>query len=145
MLNAPALAVLASLPRLQGNPFVIVGSKPGASLSDLNRPWDTVRRHARLGKFRLHDLRHTFASFGASSNLGLPIIGKLLGHSQSATTARYAHLADDPLRRAAEQIGGALSAALDGRVRGEVIPMMTVLAEPVDSQAAALPGIPEQR
>src|SRR5215204_5986154 len=123
LLNAPALAVLASLPRLEGNPFVIVGSKPGASLSDLNRPWDTVRRHARLRKFRLHDLRHTFASFGASSNLGLPMIGKLLGHTQSATTARYAHLADDPLRRAAEQIGGALSAALDGRRTGEVVPL----------------------
>jgi len=123
LLNAPALAVLASMPRVDGNPFAIAGSNPRAPLSDLNRPWDAVRRHARLGNFRLHDLRHTFASFGASSNLGLPMIGKLLGHTQSATTARYAHLADDPLRRAAEQIGGALSAALDGRRTGEVVPL----------------------
>jgi integrase len=124
LLNAPALAVLASMPRVEGNPFVIVGSKPRAPLTDLNRPWDTVRRHAQLGSFRLHDLRHTFASFGASSNLGLPMIGKLLGHTQSATTARYAHLADDPLRRAAEQIGGALSAALDGRGTGAEVILM---------------------
>ena len=121
VLNAPALAVLASLPRIDTNPFVIAGNKPGGPLSDLNRPWATVRRHARLGNFRLHDLRHTFASFGASSNLGLPMIGKLLGHTQSATTARYAHLADDPLRRASEQIGGALSAALDGHSGGLVL------------------------
>ena len=122
LLNAPALAVLSSLPRVDGNPHVVPGSKAGAPLSDVNRPWDTVRRHAGLGNFRLHDLRHTFASFGASSNLGLPVIGKLLGHNQVATTARYSHLADDPLRRASEQIGGALSAALDGRT-GDVIPL----------------------
>jgi integrase len=114
LLNAPALAVLASLPRIDGNAFVIAGNKPNAPLSDLNRPWGTVRRHAGLSNFRLHDLRHTFASFGASSNLGLPVIGKLLGHNQAATTARYSHLADDPLRRASEQIGGALAAALNG-------------------------------
>ena len=122
LLNAPALSVLASLPRVGGNPFVIASTKPGVPLTDLNRPWATVRRHARLDNFRLHDLRHTFASFGASSNLGLPVIGKLLGHNQAATTARYSHLADDPLRRASEQIGGALSAALDGK-RSDVVPI----------------------
>ena len=77
ILNGPALAVLASLPRVSDNQFVIAGNKPGEPLKDLNRPWATVRRHAKLGNFRLHDLRHTFASFGASSNLGLPMIGKL--------------------------------------------------------------------
>jgi integrase len=121
LLNAPALAVLASLPRVSGNAFVIAGTKPGAPLSDLNRPWATVRGHAELGDFRLHDLRHTFASFGASSNLGLPVIGKLLGHSQTATTARYSHLADDPLRRASEQIGGALSDALDAKSGAQIV------------------------
>ena len=113
--------MLALLPRTDGNPFVISGNKPGAPLRDLNRPWATVRRNAGLG-IRLHDLRHTFASFGASSNLGLPVIGKLLGHNQVTTTARYAHLGDDPLRRASEQIAGALSAALDG-AKGEVLPL----------------------
>lgn len=113
LLNAPALAVLASLPRIEGNPFVIVGTKAGAPLVDINKPWEAVRKHAGLEGFRLHDLRHTFASFGASANLGLPVIGKLLGHTQASTTARYSHLADDPLRRATDQIGSALAAAFN--------------------------------
>jgi integrase len=61
---------------------------------------------------RLHDIRHTYASFGAGSGLGLPIIGKLLGHTQAATTARYAHLDSDPLRRASDHIGGRIQAAM---------------------------------
>jgi len=61
---------------------------------------------------RLHDLRHNFAAFGAGGGLGLPIIGKLLGHSQPQTTARYAHLDNDPLRRAANTIGAELAAAM---------------------------------
>jgi len=66
---------------------------------------------------RLHDLRHSFASYGAGDGLGLPIIGKLLGHSQASTTHRYAHLDADPLRRASEQIAGAITAALDNSSR----------------------------
>ena len=61
---------------------------------------------------RLHDLRHTFASIGAGASLGLPLVGKLLGHTQPATTARYAHLDADPLRRATDLIGAQLAAAL---------------------------------
>jgi integrase len=72
---------------------------------------------------RLHDLRHTYASFGAGGSLGLPIIGRLLGHTQAATTARYAHLDNDPLRRAAEAIGGRIAAALDGKKGGSVVPL----------------------
>jgi site-specific recombinase XerD len=64
---------------------------------------------------RLHDLRHTYASFGAGSGLALPIIGRLLGHSQVATTARYAHLDNDSLRRASEAIPGRIAPALDGK------------------------------
>ncbi|MCH7936364.1 MAG: tyrosine-type recombinase/integrase [Proteobacteria bacterium] len=63
---------------------------------------------------RLHDLRHSYASIGASGGLSLPMIGKLLGHTQAATTARYAHLADDPLRAANEAIGQRIAAAMKG-------------------------------
>jgi integrase len=60
----------------------------------------------------MHDLRHTFASFGAAASLGLPVVGKLLGHTQAQTTARYSHLAADPLHRAADTIGAAIAAAM---------------------------------
>jgi integrase len=114
-LSAAAQKVLADLPRIQGNPHVIAGTKDGAPRSDLKKPWAAVSRAAGLEGVRLHDLRHSFASFGAGASLGLPIIGKLLGHSQAATTHRYAHLDADPMRRAAETIGATISAAMEGR------------------------------
>jgi integrase len=110
VLNAPALAVLSALPRVGS--YVIMGDDPEKPRHDLNRPWKLVSRHAALRDVRLHDLRHTHASFGASAGLGLPIIGKLLGHTQPGTTQRYAHLDLDPLRRASENIGTRLSIAM---------------------------------
>lgn len=129
ILNAPALSILTSLPRVEGNPYVIVGTKAGSPLADLKRPWAALCRQAKLSGVRLHDLRHTFASFGAGASLGLPMIGKLLGHSQAATTQRYAHLADDPLRRASETISTTIAAAmgeaLETSATGEVIKIGT--------------------
>ena len=110
VLNAPALAVLAELPR--AGSFVIIGDDPERPRADLSRPWRLVAKHAGIEGVRIHDLRHTHASFGASAGLGLPIIGKLLGHTQASTTQRYAHLDADPLRRASEQIGSRLAAAM---------------------------------
>ena len=86
VLNAPALAVLLALPRVGS--YVIVGDDPEKSRHDLNRPWKLVSKHAALEGVRLHDLGHTHASFGAAAGLGLPIIGKLLGHTQPSTTQR---------------------------------------------------------
>jgi integrase len=77
----------------------------------------------RLQGVRLHDLRHTYASFGAGGGLGLPIIGKLLGHTQASTKQRYAHLDADPLRRASGAIGGRIATALEGRRGGTVVGM----------------------
>ena len=113
ILNAPALAVLNGLERL--GPYAVAGDDPQQPRYDLKRPWDAVTKRAGLFGVRLHDLRHTYASFGAGGGLGLPIIGRLLGHAQPATTARYAHLDNDPLRRASEAIAGRISAALDGK------------------------------
>jgi integrase len=124
ILNAPALMALARLDRL--GPYVVPGDNPKKPRADLKRPWETVARHARLDGVRLHDLRHTYASFGAGGGLGLPIIGKLLGHTQAATTQRYAHLDADPLRRASEAIGGRIAAALEGKRGGAVtVPINT--------------------
>ena len=112
-LNAPARAVLAELPRLKGNPFVIVGKMPGRPLVNLEKPWRRVRKAALLDDVRLHDLRHSHASVGVASGLSLPLIGGLLGHSQPATTARYAHLADDPLKAASELVGRRIAEAME--------------------------------
>jgi integrase len=127
-LPPPALAVLAGLPRLDGNPYVIAGAKEGAALVNLEKPWRAIRQPAGLDDVRLHDLRHAFASVAASSGMGLPIIGKMLGHSQPATTARYAHLASDPVKAAAAAVAGKIAAAMGGsgdagKGGGEVLPL----------------------
>ena len=111
-LPPPALAVLAELPRIEGNPHVIVGGVAGAALVNLEKPWRCIRKAVGLDDVRLHDLRHAFASVAASSGLGLPIIGKMLGHSQPQTTARYAHLAADPVKSAATAVAGKIAAAM---------------------------------
>jgi integrase len=112
-LNGPALEVLSDLAqRRTGNPWVVEGAKPGCPLVNIRKPWHRIREAACLPDVRLHDLRHSFASVAVAGGLSLPIIGALLGHSQPATTARYAHLAADPLRAAAELIGSRLGATL---------------------------------
>jgi integrase len=124
-LPPPALAVLAELPRLDGNPYVIVGGKPGAALVTLGKPWRAIRAAAGLDDLRLHDLRHAFASVAASSGMGLPIIGKMLGHTQAATTHRYAHLASDPVKAAAAAVAEKIAAAMGANKAGdgEVVPL----------------------
>jgi integrase len=113
-LPPPALTVLAALPRLDGNPHVIAGQKAGAAMVNLEKPWRAIRGAAGLDDVRLHDLRHAFASVAASSGMGLPIIGKMLGHTQAATTARYAHLASDPVKAAAASVAGKIADAMSG-------------------------------
>ncbi len=125
VLNAPALAVLSELPR--SGAYVIMGDDPDMPRHDLNRPWRLVSRRAGLDGVRLHDLRHTHASVGVGAGLGLPIIGKLLGHLQASTTQRYAHLDADPLRRVSDQIGGRIAAAMGEPVGtpAEILPLGT--------------------
>jgi integrase len=110
VLNAPAVRVLSELERV--GPFVIPGDDPSKPRADLKRPWELVSRRARLNGVRIHDLRHTHASVGAGSGIGLQLVGKLLGHSSPQVTARYAHVADDPLRRASNRIGARIAAAM---------------------------------
>ena len=119
VLNAPARHILANLTRL--GPYVIPGDDPQLPRFDLKAPWAAITKHAKLGALRLHDLRHTFASIGAGGGLGLPIIGRLLGHAHATTTARYAHLDNDPLRIASEAIGRRIAAALAGRASASIV------------------------
>ena len=120
-LSAAAQAIISVIPRIEGNPYLIVGRKKGQPRNDLKKPWAGIRKAAGLADVRIHDLRHTFASFGAGAALGLPVIGKLLGHSQPSTTARYAHLDADPMHRAVNRIGGDISAAMGGKIRDNVL------------------------
>jgi integrase len=112
-LGRPAIEVLEKMERVEGNPWVIVGTKSGARLTDLQPFWQRVRARAGLKDVRIHDLRHTFASTAVAAGQGLPMIGKLLGHAQVQTTARYAHLAADPIKDAADQVASSIAASLN--------------------------------
>jgi integrase len=97
-LSEQAIAFLRSLPK--DDEYLFPG-RTGAHLTDLKFPWAEICKDAQLDGVRIHDLRHTFASHLVTRGVSLPIVGKLLGHTQTQTTARYAHLADNPVREAA--------------------------------------------
>jgi integrase len=118
---APALEILASLPRKEGNPFIICGGKPGCHLVNYKDPWTRIKTAAGLDDVRPHDLRHSFASIAVSGGMSLPLIGALLGHTQTHTTARYAHLASDPLKSVADLVGAKIQALMAGEQGGAVI------------------------
>jgi integrase len=129
-LTAPALEVLqgAGAWRMAGNPHVFPSLRPGrvqgggGHIIGLPRIWKRIAARAGLEGVRIHDLRHSFAAAAVSGGESLLITGKLLGHTQAATTARYAHLHEDPVRAAAEKTAAKIHAALGGRA-GEVLPM----------------------
>jgi integrase len=112
-LGAAALSLLASLPRFEGNPFVLPGSQADNHYGGIERLWRWVRNRADLPGVRIHDLRHSFASMGAASGDSLLVIGAILGHSNAASTQRYAHLSNDPVRAAADRISAAIDTALN--------------------------------
>ncbi|MCY4004414.1 MAG: site-specific integrase [Rhodospirillales bacterium] len=113
-LGPEARAVLAAIPRAADNPWVIAGRLPGSHLTDLQRPWRRIRKRADLEDVRIHDLRHSFASRALALGESLTMIGKLLGHTQVQTTARYAHLARDSIQTAAARITGSIGGNLLG-------------------------------
>lgn len=112
-LNAGALEILSKLSRLEGSQYVFPALRSDGYYRGTPKVWRIVRSNAGLENVRLHDLRHSFASIAVSGGASLPIIGALLGHTNAATTQRYAHLHDDPLKAATETVGGKIAAALD--------------------------------
>jgi site-specific recombinase XerD len=140
-LGEAVVALLEALPRVTGNPYVIVGKKENAHLTDLQHPWRRIRKIAGLSDVRIHDLRHTFASGGLLVGEGLAMIGKLLGHTQVQTTARYAHLASDPVKQAATKISDRLALALLGEIdkpsAGKTKQSGTIIDNAADEAAAA--------
>ncbi len=120
ILGAPAIKLLMAQPRVAGSPWVFPSIvDPCKPISDLKRAWHTVTRLSGLEDVRIHDLRHSFAAVAASSGGSLPMIGRLLGHRQAQTTARYAHLAYDPVRELADQTSQAIETALKPAIRSE--------------------------
>ena len=108
-LNPAAVELLESLPRK--GVYVFHGRYPDTPILNISMYWRELREKAGLPDVRLHDLRHTYASLLASQGLSLPIIGQLLGHAHSATTQRYAHLLDEPLRIATDGVGALIEEA----------------------------------
>ena len=127
-LGAPALAVLDGVTRIKDNPYVLPGDKAGRHFVGLAKAWERLRNRAELNGVRLHDLRHSFASVAAARGDSLLVIGKLLGHAQPSTTARYAHLAADPLQQAADRVASHIEAAMN--------------LKPVDGQRADQERVP---
>ena len=122
-LSSAAIELLSDIRAGAGDsPYVFPGEKPGTHQQDVKGAWEAIRKLAGIEDVRVHDLRHSYAAQLASAGLGLPVIGALLGHTQAATTHRYAHLADDPLREATERVGAMFSSAATGK-RAEVTPI----------------------
>lgn len=113
-LGQAAALVLDSLPKREDNPYVLPGRKEGEHLIEITRVWFAVRHEARLDDLRLHDLRHSFASVSATSGESLLVVKSLLGHKRAATTERYAHLGNDPVKRAADRAAGDIARWLIG-------------------------------
>lgn len=112
-----AISLLKEIPRMEHNPYVLVGTGEEGHLVNLRKPWHRIRDKAGLTDVRLHDLRHSFASIAAGEGMSLHIIGHLLGHSQAATTARYAHLAANPMKAAANTVGTRIDSLMNSNSR----------------------------
>ncbi len=104
-LSTQVISLLKEMVEKATTSYLFPGKIPEKPVQDIKKAWHTISTQADLEKVRIHDLRHTHASHLVSSGLSLSIVGKLLGHTQASTTQRYAHLADEPLRNAAELFG----------------------------------------
>jgi integrase len=123
-LSAPARALLESMkPGEPSEPLFPSPRDVESSQGDLRGFWERICKTAGIKAVRVHDLRHSFASYLASSGASLPLIGDMLGHTQPGTTARYAHLLDDPKRKAADTVGAFISAAETGEQGAEIVPL----------------------
>ncbi|HCC23904.1 MAG TPA: site-specific integrase, partial [Holosporales bacterium] len=112
-LSIEAIEILETMKSQASSSFLFPGKVEGKSIQEIKKAWDTIRKKSGFPDLRIHDLRHTHASHLVSSGLSLSIVGKLLGHTQASTTQRYAHLADEPLRQAAQLFGSRVKELTD--------------------------------
>ena len=102
-LSAPAIAILRDLPRIEGNPYILPGHAHGRPLANINESWARIRKATGVEDVRLHDLRRTVGSWLAQSGNSLHLIGRVLNHSNQATTAIYARFGQDHVRQALKE------------------------------------------
>ena len=119
-LSPAAMQIIDSLPR-RGK-YVIAGNSINVICGPLTKQWEKIRKRADVLDVRLHDLRHTYASAALSDGLPLAVVGRLLGHVSHQATARYAHLASDPIAQAAQEIGSKIDRTMRKKAKatGEV-------------------------
>ena len=144
-LSQGALSLLAKLPRKEDNDYLFPNPKTGKPFVSIFHSWDTARQKAGLKDVRIHDLRHSFASYVINQGHSLYEVQKLLGHTQVKTTQRYAHLSHDSLLNAADSAMASVPWDRDAR-EGSKAPSIEkgVTAEEVPAKARtqALPEPP---
>ncbi|MGE0564675.1 MAG: tyrosine-type recombinase/integrase [Pseudolabrys sp.] len=123
-LSDAALALLRSLPQIAGNDYIFPSPVTGRPSPSLWFPWDRIRQRAGLEDVRLHDLRHSFASFLVNGGVSLYVVQALLGHSNARTTQRYAHLVSDTLTQATSVVDKIVAPSLTGGTQGEAARLM---------------------
>ncbi len=123
-LGAPALELLATFPKVEGNPYVLPSGQAGKHYVGLQKVWEKIRTWDGLSDVRIHDLRHSFGSVAALGGDSLLMIGKLLGHKDPKTTAIYTHLADSALQQAADRTANQIAAAMSAE--GEESQVITI-------------------
>ena len=136
-LSPPAVALLERMPREEGNPYLLPSTKvPGHHLVNIEKPWRRVRKAAGVEDVRLHDLRRTVGSWLAQAGNSLPLIGRVLGHTNASTTQIYARLGDDPARKALEKHGQMITP-----IAGKTFPIgaATALLAPTNGEKAITP------
>lgn len=112
-LNKGAIGLLRYCPKVDGTKYVFPAESGNSYYVGVSKIWRKAREQAGILDVRIHDLRHTFASYAVSAGASLPVIGVLLGHKDSATTQRYAHLSDDPVRQMSDTVSKQLDYALN--------------------------------
>jgi integrase len=123
-LAAAAMELLNGVPR--NSAFVLPAGKADGHYSGLQKDWERIRERAKLHGVRLHDLRHSFASFAVADGHTLFMVGKVLGHKHARTTEGYAHLAADPIRAVADRTAARISAAMRSGLAAEVVPVRRI-------------------
>jgi integrase len=119
-LSPAAMQVVAAIPELEGNPYLICGTKPGRPMFNPYRGWRRLMKEAGIEGATPHDLRRTFASMGLGRGLTLEQIGALLGHSDVETTKSYSFLDEAPAQQAARLVGEGIRQLLDAPRQGEL-------------------------